>query len=472
MLKMFSSLPRICATLALAIGCQQITLSAATPDQSAASLAQTALTNSGAMEILASLTTEIGPRLAGSAAEKRAAGWAVERFNKYGFDKVWTETFPLPHGWARGVEQAEITSPAPQPLTVTALGGSVATPLQGIEAEIALFKTYDELLAMPSNSLAGKIAVVTQPMIRAQDGAGYGALNKMRTAGPAEAARRGAVAYLLRSLGTDTHRVPHTGGTHYAADAPPIPAAALSVPDAEQLDRLVALGKPVRISLKLTPHDLGPITSQNVIAEIKGREKPDEIVLLGAHLDSWDLGTGAIDDGAGVAIVMAATKMIRDLPVPPRRTIRVVLFGSEEPGVIGGKAYAEAHQAELSHYAITAEPDLGQGPVYRFQTGVANPDEPTLQRIRATLLPLGVLPGDNSSHGESDVGPLAMQHVPAVTLELDATDYFDLHHTPDDTFDKVKPERINQSTAAYVAFTYLAAELAGDYRQPATAPAK
>ena len=193
MLKMFSSLPRICATLALAIGCQQITLSAATPDQAAASLAQTALTKSGAMEILASLTTEIGPRLAGSAAEKRAAGWAVERFKKYGFDKVWTETFPLPHGWARGVEQAEITSPAPQPLTVTALGGSVATPLQGIEAEIALFKTYDELLAMPSNSLAGKIAVVTQPMIRAQDGAGYGALNKMRTAGPAEAARRGAV---------------------------------------------------------------------------------------------------------------------------------------------------------------------------------------------------------------------------------------------------------------------------------------
>jgi hypothetical protein len=294
----------------------------------------------------------------------------------------------------------------------------------------------------------------------------------MRTAGPGEAARRGAVAYLLRSLGTDSHRVPHTGITDYPEDVPPIPAAALSVPDAEQLERLVALGKPVRIRLMLTPRDLGPVTSQNVVAEIKGREKPDEIVLVGAHLDSWDLGTGAIDDGAGVAIVMAATKMIRELPEPPRRTIRVVLFGSEEPGILGANAYAKAHESELSHYVIAAEPDFGQGPVYRLQTGVANPDEPSLQRIRAVLAPLGVGPGDNSSHGESDIGPMAKLHVPAATLDLDGTDYFDLHHTADDTIDKVKPERINQSAAAYIAFTYLAAELDGDYRQPAAATAK
>ena len=470
MRKFIPQLSGLCVTLVVTASTPPFTVAAATPDQIAARLAQTAQTNSGAMEILASLTTEIGPRLAGSAAEKRAADWAREKFKTIGFDKVWVESFPLPHGWARGVELAEVTSPSPQSLTITALGGSVATPPEGIEAEIALFHTYEEFLAAPTNSLAGKIAVVTEPMIRAQDGGGYGALNRMRTAGPGEAARRGAVAYLLRSLGTDSHRVPHTGGTHYAPDAPPIPAAALSVPDAEQLDRLVALGKPVRLRLRLTPRDLGPITSQNVVAEITGREKPEEIVLLGAHLDSWDLGTGAIDDGAGVAIIMATAQLIRELPAPPRRTIRVVLFGSEEPGVIGGKAYAEAHQAELSHYVIAAEPDLGQGPVYRFQTGVANPEEPTLQRIRAALVPLGVLPGDNDSHGESDIGPLSKLQVPAVTLELDATDYFDLHHTPDDTFDKVKPERINQSTAAYVAFTYLAAELNGDYRQPAAVP--
>jgi carboxypeptidase Q len=214
------------------------------------------------------------------------------------------------------------------------------------------------------------------------------------------------------------------------------------------------------------------VTSQNVIAQIKGREKPDEIVLLGAHLDSWDLGTGAIDDGAGVAIAMAAAKLIGDLPQRPKRTIRVVLFGSEECGIFGGKAYAQAHEAELDHYVIVAEPDFGQGPIYRFQTGVVNPDEPSLKRMRSALEPLGVIAGDNNSHGESDVEPLSKLHVPAATLALDGTDYFDLHHTPDDTFDKIKPERINQSTAAYAVFAYLAAELEGDYRKPAAAPAK
>ena len=466
MLKPSNKLSGICAALVFAIGCPNFA-AADTPDQTAAGMAQKALANSGAMEILTSLTTEIGPRLDGSDAEKRAAAWAKQRFEKFGLDRVWIETFPLEHGWARGVEKAEITSPAPQPLVVTALGGSGTTPPEGIEAEVALFKNYDELLAMPTNSLAGKIAVVTQPMVRARDGGGYSALNKMRTAGPSEAARRGAVAYLLRSLGTDSHRVPHTGATHYAEGVPHIPAAALSVPDAEQLDHLAALGRPVRIRLLLTPHDLGRMTSQNVVAEIKGREKPDEIVLLGAHLDSWDLGTGATDDGAGVAIVMAAAKMIRDLPQHPRRTIRVVLFGSEEFGVIGGNAYAEAHKAELDHYIIAAEPDFGQGPVYRFQTGVANPDEPGIQRIRAALGPLGVIPGDNNSHGESDVAPLAKLRVPVVTLDLDGTDYFDFHHTPDDTLDKITPARINQSAAAYVVFTYLAAELDGDYRKSA-----
>ncbi|HWF20486.1 MAG TPA: M20/M25/M40 family metallo-hydrolase, partial [Verrucomicrobiae bacterium] len=351
-----------------------------------------------------------------------------------------------------------------QRLAVTALGGSPATPPEGLTAEIVLFKTYDELLAAPAGSLKGKIAVVTQPMVRTQDASGYSEANKIRSLGPAEAAKRGAVGYLLRSLATDSRRLPHTGNTHFPIDGPRIPAAALSVPDAEQLDRLVALGEPVKVKLVLTPRDLGTVASQNVIAELKGREKPDEIVLLGAHLDSWDLGTGAIDDGAGVAIVMAATKLIHDLPQRPRRTIRVVLFGSEEMGLLGGRAYAASHHAELSKYIIVAEPDLGQGPIYRFETGVANPDEPTLKTIRAALAPLGILPGGNQSRGSSDVEPLAEAHVPAVTLEMDATDYFDLHHTADDTVDKIKPERLNQSTAAFAVFTYLAAELDGNYR--------
>jgi Zn-dependent M28 family amino/carboxypeptidase len=446
--------------------------SSESPDQIATTLAQKALTNSAAMELITDLTTENGPRLAGSAAEKRAAEWARRRFEQLGFDKIWIETFPLEHGWIRGIEKAEVVSPSPQPLVVTALGGSVATPPEGLEAEIALFKTYAELLALPTNSLKGKIAVVTQPMIRGRTEAGYGALNRMRNAGPGEASRRGAVGYLLRSLGTDTVRRPHTGATHYAADAPPIPAAALTAPDAEQLERLVAKGSAVRVRMILTPRDLGPATSQNVIAEIKGREKSDDLVLLGAHLDSWDLGTGAVDDGAGVAIVMAAGKLIHDLPQRPKRTIRVVLFGSEEIGLFGGKAYAEKHKLELNRHVILAEPDVGQGPVVAFQTGVANPDDSSLKRIREVLAPLGITAGDNRSRGDSDVEPMVEAGVPAATLRLDASDYFDLHHTPDDTLDKIKPERLNQSTAAYAVFGYLAAELDGEYRAKPSAATK
>lgn len=434
-----------------------------TPEQTAAQLADRALTGARTMEIITSLTTEIGPRLDGSPAEKRAAEWAKNYCEKLGFDKVWIEPFKLEHRWERGIERAEVISPSPQPLVITALGGSIATPPEGIEAEIALFRTYDELLAAPSGSLKGKIAVVTQKLPRTQDASGYGHLSKIRVAGPSEAASRGAIAYLLRSLATDSRRSPHTGYMFYKESAPRIPAAALSVPDADQLERLAA-GGPVRVKLVLTPRDLGPATSQNVIAEIKGREKPGEMVLLGAHLDSWDLGTGAIDDGAGVAVIMAAAKLIRDLPERPKRTIRIVLFGSEETGLRGGRAYAAAHQKENDRLVIAAEPDEGQGPVYRFQTGVGNPDAPSLKRIRAALVPLGIISGDNNSHGNSDIEPLAEAHVPAVTLTLDAMDYFDLHHTADDTLDKIVPARINQTTAAYAVFTYLAAELDGDYR--------
>lgn len=438
-----------------------------TPEQIAARLAQKALKDASAMEFVTDLTTDVGPRLDGSAAEKRAAMWVQQRLQQLGFDKVWTETFPLEHGWERGVEKAEIVSPSPQPLIVTALGGSIATPPKGIEAEIALFKTYDELLAAPVGALKGKIAVVTQRMARTQDGSGYGFAAKIRTAGPAEAARRGAIGYLLRSLSTDNNRVPHTGVTSNKGNSPRIPCAALSVPDAEQLERLAVKGGPVRIKMLLIPHDLGAVTSQNVIAEVAGREKPREIVLLGAHLDSWDLGTGALDDGAGVAIIVAAGKLIHDLPEHPKRTIRLVLYGSEETGLWGGKAYAKTHEAELPAHVIVAEPDFGQGPIYGFQTGVTNAEEPSLKRIAAALAPLGIVPGDNESHGSSDVEILADAHVPAATLNMDGTDYFDFHHTPNDTLDKIKPERINQSVAAYTIFAYLAAELDGDYRAPA-----
>lgn len=427
----------------------------------ASSLAERIQESGLALEIATDLTTEIGPRLYGSDSERRAVKWAAKRFEEYGFDKIWTESFPVDRGWERGEETASITSPSPQNLVVTALGGSVATPPEGIEAEIALFKSIDDLKAQPEGSLDGKIAVVTQPMGIGQ----YGKISgPIRGNGPSEAAKRGAVAFLMRSAGTSNHRFAHTGATRYQKDVPRIPAAALSVPDAQQLDRLNDRFDSVRIRLVLTPKQLGTVTSQNLIAEITGSEKPEEIVLLGAHIDSWDLGTGAIDDGAGVGVVMAATKLIRELPTPPKRTIRVVLFGAEEIGIYGGSFYVENNREDLDRHIIAAEADAGQGPIHTFNLGVGDPLEPTLSVIRDALKTLGVQPGRAKSRGGPDIAPMANLGVPVAGLDMFTEDYFDLHHTPNDTIDKIEPDRINQSAAVYVTFAYLASELGGYYR--------
>ncbi|MBT6378902.1 MAG: M20/M25/M40 family metallo-hydrolase [Opitutales bacterium] len=433
----------------------------ASPESLAAALAQKAQDTSLALEIATDLTTEIGPRLYGSESEKRAANWAVKRFSVYGFDKIWMESFSVERGWKRGLETASVTSPSPQSLVITALGGSVPTPAEGIEAEIALFKTIDAMLEQPEGSLNGKIAVVTQPMAIG----GYSKISgAIRSKGPSEAARRGAIAFLMRSAGTDNDRIAHTGGTSYLPEIPHIPAAALSVPDAQQLDRLSERFDKIRIKLVLTPEELGTVTSQNVIAEITGSERPDEIVLLGAHLDSWDLGTGAIDDGAGVGIVMAAGKLIRDLPNPPKRTIRIVLFGAEEIGIIGGQYYADHHADELANHIVATEADAGQGPVEFMNIGLDNTLDPTLATIRKALQPLGIKSGRSKSSGGPDIGPMHAKGVPAIGLSMNTDDYFDLHHTANDTLDKIEPKRINQSAAAFVITAYLASELGGYYR--------
>ena len=245
----------------------------------ASSLGQRALSDPAAFNFVEALTTDIGQRLAGTEAHGRAVAWAETRLKAAGFENVHFEPFTFP-AWIRGAESAEIVGPVPQHLAVTALGGSVATDANGVEAEISLFRTYDDLLAAAPGSLNGKIAVVTQRMVRAQDGSGYGAANPIRRRGPSEAGKRGAVAYLLRSLGTDNHRLPHTGALNYEDGAPRIPAAALAIPDADQLERLAAQG-PVRIHLLLTSTVRESAPSWNVVGEIKGGERPDEIVLIG-----------------------------------------------------------------------------------------------------------------------------------------------------------------------------------------------
>lgn len=287
-----------------------------------------------------------------------------------------------------------------------------------------------------------------------------------RIDGPNEAADRGAIAYLVRSVGTDSHRLPHTGTTHYANGRVAVPAFALSQPDADQIERIAALGQTARVRLFSSASYVQSAHSQNLIAEIRGRERPQEVVLLSAHLDSWDEGTGAIDDGAGTAIIVAAAKLIRDLPHRPQRTVRVVLFGAEEvaqptpPGrAFGGYAYLSQHRAELANHILAGESDLGSDRVY----ALAFPGAVTHSEFAKTLLriltPIGVLASRSPPEDAgTDIAPTVEAGVPAFLLAQDATTYFDIHHTPDDTLDKIDRTQLDQNVAAWAALTWLAAD--------------
>ncbi len=420
------------------------------------------LEDTRAYRLIGALTTEVGPRLAGSDAEARARAWAVRTMRKLGFANVHVEPFTLP-GWRRGIERAAVVGDAAQPLAVTALGGSVATPAGGLEGEVVRFGDVYEIEALPANALRGRIAFIDLRNYRAQNGDGYRNTVHIRGNGPSAAAEKGAVALLIRSVGTDSHRLPHTGQTRYRDGVPKIPAAALSAPDADQLDRLLERG-PVRVRLELTPTLFDAAPSGNVVGEIPGRGRSDEIVIAGGHLDSWDLGTGAIDDAAGVGITLAAAKLVAEKAGPPARTIRVVLWGSEEPGLYGARAYAAAHKAELAKHVIGAESDFGAGRIWRFETRVGAEDLPWTNAIHRLLRPLGIGRGANEAHGGPDVSPLARAGMPVVELAQDGSAYFDLHHTADDTFDKVAPDAVQQNVAAWAVFLWLAAEMDVDFR--------
>jgi hypothetical protein len=416
--------------------------------------------------IVESLTTEVGPRLAGTAAEGRARQWAVARLKDLGFHNVRVEPFEVPL-WLRGIERAEIISPFPQPLTITALGGSASTGADGVEGEVVSFESLAALEAAPEGSLQGKIVFVDEVMTRSRDGSGYAVAVAKRRKTAFTAQSFGASAALIRSVGTSSHRFAHTGQMRRIdyKGQPGVPMAALTAPDADQLRRALSHGNPVVVKLVITPQLLPPSESGNVIAEIPGTAAPDEIVLVGAHLDSWDLGTGAIDDGAGVGIVIGAAKLLLDvLPHAPRRTIRIVLFGSEEVGLVGAQAYAEQHAGELHNHVIATESDFGAGDIWRFDTGVADSKVALAEAIGELLLPLGIEPGTNTASGGPDMKYLREAGVPVVGLKQNGWDYFDLHHTPDDTLDKITPDALQQNIAAYAAFLYLAAEVEANFR--------
>ena len=353
------------------------------------------------------LTSRFGPRPAGSANERQAAEWAAARLKALGFENVHIETFPIT-AWVRGPEHAELVAPSAQPLVVAALGESPPTPAAGVEGDVVIFPTFEALKAAPAGSLAGKIAMVSYRMVRMQDGAGYGPAFPIRADGPAEAARRGASAYLMRSVGTDNHRIAHTGTTRYVDGRVPLPSFALSNPDADQLERLAALGLAVRVKLFSGAAYVPDAHSQNVVADIRGRDKSPGVVLIGGHLDSWDQGTGAIDDGTGTAIMVAAAKLIRDLPHKPRRTVRVVLFGSEEVaqpvapfGAFGGHSYADNHKAELPMHVIAGESDFGADRVYRVALPAAVANSDFARAVARVLTPIGVLMAREPAEGET-----------------------------------------------------------------------
>ncbi len=418
-----------------------------------AALRDQALNDDTAWNVVADLTTEIGPRLAGSEAEARARDWAVTRLKTLGFSNVRIEPFEI-DGWERGVERGEILAPFAQPLVLTALGRSGATPAKGLTGEVVGFDGLAALESAPASAIAGKIVFISHRMAPAQDGSNYGTFVPIRQKGPSIAASKGAAAIVIRSVGSNSHRIAHTGVTTWADGQTPIPAAALSVPDAEQLERLLAKGGTVRLRLVLTPRFTGKRPSGNVIAEIPGRDPAAGIVLISGHLDSWDLGTGAIDDGAGVAIAAASARLAGQAG-QPLRTIRVVWFGSEEISAPGGDAYKAAHGGEK--HVMAAESDFGSDRIWKFNTLVSEPSSPVLARVGELLLPLGIARGVNDARPGADIHSLAAAGVPIISLRQDGTRYFDIHHTPDDTLDKVDSSQLRQNVAAWTVVLSIAA---------------
>ena len=429
-------------------------------DPTVAKLRDAALKDDVAWNVVEGLTTEIGPRPDGSPQEARARDWAVAKLKSLGFKNVHIEPYQL-DTWVRGLESGEIVSPYPQPLRVTALGNSGATPPEGLTLPVVYFQSLADLKTAPDGSLTGKIAFVSNSMQPTMDGASYGSQGQARRAGPNIAAKKGAAAIVIRSIGTDHGRGPHAGVTNFEPGVTAIPAAALSVADAENLERMVTRphDKPVMLHLLLTPQQVGLRDSGNVVAEVPGTDPSAGVILIGGHLDSWDLGTGAIDDGAGVAITTAAAKLLMESG-KHKRTIRVVWFGDEETGGFGGAAYAKAHTGE--RYAIAAESDFGADRVWRFQANLPDNAKGIADRLAAALDPIGVIRGATAAGDGTDVEPTIATGVASINLNQNGLRYFDWHHTPEDTLDRIDPEQLRQNVAAWTAMLAILADAPED----------
>lgn len=426
----------------------------------AVQLRDKAMNDDRAFELLASLTTEVGPRPAGSDGDRAAVAWALTKLKSLGFENVRTEAVEVPH-WDRGEIEAEIVAPFPQPVVAVALGGSIGTPADGITAPVVAVDSLKELENLKPAQVRGKIVYIGGRMERHRDGSGYGPAVQKRGYGAIAASKLGAVALVIRSVGTDNNRIAHTGAMKYEDGVKKIPAIALSNPDADLLERQLATGRDVVFSYTLSARYLPNEMSANVIGEIPG--ETDEIVLLGAHLDSWDAGTGAHDDGAGVAIVTMAAKLIDELRGTPKRTIRVVLYANEEFGLSGALAYRDKYRDKANEHFVAMEADFGAGRVWSLGSNVAEKGLDEVAAIYELVEPLDIEWGGNDSYGGADIGPMKRLGVPVIGPRQDGTLYFDLHHTDNDTLDKVDPAQLRQNVAVYAVAAYIAANIEGDF---------
>lgn len=420
-----------------------------------------------AYETLSYLTDNIGPRLTGSKGADLAVQWAMKKYREWGVDAR-TEPVKVPH-WVRGAERGRLVSHNDQKIVLTALGGSTATPAAGLTAEVIEVTSFEELTKLGRANVKGKIVLYNKPMDMALVESGrafdaYGDAVVFRGVGASRAAELGAVAALVRSVGSASLRTPHTGSLRYDEAQPKIPAAAVTSEDAELMHRLLAKGERVRLHLVLTPQTLPDKMSANVIAEIRGTARPQEIVLIGGHLDSWDLGTGAIDDGSGCAMVMETMRTLKELGIRPKRTIRAVLFMNEENGLRGGRTYFTnaAKREEISRHIAAIETDAGAAPPVAFITTLHGD---ALTRFTARAKPLNriaPLRWESSKHTGADTSPLTDAGVPGFGLVPDPRHYFDYHHTPADTLDKIDPKALAQNSAAIAALAWLIADSDGE----------
>ena len=430
-------------------------------------LQKAALESEYAYRQVAHLANNIGPRLSGSAQAAKAVEYVANELKAIGCE-VQLEKVMVPH-WVRGEETAALVQfpgQAPnttQKIVLCALGDSVATPPDGIEADVIVVKNFDELKSLPRDKVAGKIVLFNYPFDKQMAAAGhageaYGEAVVYRSDGPSAAARKGAVACLIRSVGGADYRLPHTGQTDYASDAPKIPAGAVTAEDADLIADLVHQGA-VRMKLALTPQTLPDVESSNVIGDIKGSEHPEQIVIVSGHLDSWDLGTGAIDDGAGVAVSMETANLIHKLHLKPKRTIRVIAWMNEENGLAGSKQYAKDHQKEISNHFAAMETDLGAG----HPLGINIKGKPEVKKMLAPVAAIlqesgaGIL--DLVEHCGSDIGPLEKAGVPAFSPIQDNRFYFNYHHTAADTLDKIVPKELAENSAVVAVAAYALANM-------------